>query len=195
MIRLILGLGNPGKEYENTRHNAGRMAAEYFAKSREFSAKGGPAFGWEHDKKSNALISKNSRVIVALPETFMNKSGSAAVKLIKLKKELKDLVVIHDDIDLPLGRFKISYGKSSGGHKGAESVMRALKTKNFVRIRIGVSPKRKPPQKEVIKFIVGKFKPSELEIFKKVERKIANALEIMITDSVDRAMSEFNREH
>src|SRR3989338_7631677 len=107
MIRLILGLGNPGKEYENTRHNAGRMAAEYFAK-------GGPAFGWEHDKKSNALISKNSRVIVALPETFMNKSGSAAVKLIKLKKELKDLVVIHDDIDLPLGRFKISYGKSSG---------------------------------------------------------------------------------
>src|SRR3990167_1334367 len=114
MIRLILGLGNPGKEYENTRHNAGRMAAEYFAKSREFSAKGGPAFGWEHDKKSNALISKNSRVIVALPETFMNKSGSAAVKLIKLKKELKDLVVIHDDIDLPLGRFKISYGKSSG---------------------------------------------------------------------------------
>ena len=89
MIRLILGLGNPGKEYENTRHNAGRMAAEYFAKSREFSAKGGPAFGWEHDKKSNALISKNSRVIVALPETFMNKSGSVAVKLIKLKKELK----------------------------------------------------------------------------------------------------------
>src|SRR3989338_5603250 len=192
MIRLVLGLGNPGKEYENTRHSAGRATAEYFAKSREFSAKGGPASGWEYDKKSNSLISKNSKVFIALPETFMNKSVQAAIKLIRPKKELKELVVIHDDLDLPLGRFKISYGKSSGGHKGVESVMRALKTKNFVRIRVGVSPKHKPPQKEVIEFIVGKFKPSELEIFKKVLRKISDALETIITDGYDRAMSEFN---
>src|SRR3989338_11711469 len=192
MIRLILGLGNPGKEYEGSRHNAGREAAMYFARKLDFD-------DFEFNKKSNALAAEGkagkSKIVVALPETFMNKSGSSAAKLFKAKKENADLVVMHDDLDLPLGRFKISYGKNSGGHKGAESVMRALKTKNFVRIRIGVSPKRKPPQKEVIKFIVGKFKPSELEIFKKVERKIANALEIMITDSVDRAMSEFNREH
>lgn len=190
MIRLILGLGNPGKEYENTRHNTGRIAAEYF------SALGGPALGWAHHKKSNTLIKEfklaGKGVLVALPETFMNKSGVAIVKLIRPKKELKELVVIHDDIDLPLGRFKISYGKSSGGHKGVESVMRALKTKNFVRVRIGVSPKKKPPQKELIKFITGKFKPSELEVFKKVEKKVAEALAVMISDSVDRAMSEFN---
>lgn len=189
MIRLILGLGNPGKEYEGTRHNAGRAAAEYFAKKIG-------AGEFEFDKKSNSLISegkiKKAKIFIALPETFMNKSGQAAAKLIHPKKELKELVVIHDDLDITLGRFKISYGKSSGGHKGVESVMRALKTKNFVRIRIGVSPKNKPPQKEVMKFIVSKFKPAESEIFKKVIKKVAEALEIMATDSPERAMSEFN---
>ncbi len=186
MIRLILGLGNPGKEYEGTRHNAGRTAAEYFAKKQDY-----PEFSY--DKKSDSLISKQGRILIAFPETFMNKSGSAAVKLIHPKKDLKELVVIHDDLDIPLGRFKISYGKSSGGHKGVESVMRVLKTKNFVRIRIGVSPKRKPAQKEVMKFIVGKFKPAELDIFKKVIKKISEALEMMATDSIERAMSEFNQ--
>ncbi|MDP3935103.1 MAG: aminoacyl-tRNA hydrolase [Candidatus Giovannonibacteria bacterium] len=199
MIRLILGLGNPGKEYEGTRHNAGRAAAEYFAKKIG-------AGEFEFDKKSNSLIAEGkvgkTKFLIALPETFMNKSGSAAVKLIrpafakasagKPKKELKELVVIHDDLDIPLGRFKISYGKSSGGHKGVESVMRALKTKNFVRIRIGVSPQNKPTQKEVMKFIVGKFKPAESEVFKKVIKKISEALEVMATDSLERAMSKFN---
>lgn len=185
MIRLILGLGNPGAEYENTRHNAGRMAAMYFAKKNGF-----PEF--KHDKKSNSLISRN-KLLISLPETFMNKSGQAAAKLFKPKKENKDLIVIHDDLDLPLGRFKISYGKSSGGHKGVESVMRALKTKNFVRVRIGVSPKHKPDQKEIMKFIIGKFKPAELEIFKKVEKRVSEALECMATDSLERAMSEFNK--
>ena len=188
-MKTVLGLGNPGKEYEWTRHNAGRSAAEYFSKKSGFSE-------FEPDKKINSLVSEGKagkeKVLIALPETFMNKSGGAAGKLIHPKKELKDLIVIHDDLDIPLGRFKISYGKSSGGHKGVESVMRALKTKNFVRIRIGVSPKRKPEQKEVMKFIVGKFKPSELEIFKKVERKMAEALEVILTDSLERAMSEFN---
>ena len=189
MIRLILGLGNPGKEYERTRHNAGRAAAEYFVKKIV-------AGEFEFDKKSNSLIAEGkvgkTKFLIALPETFMNKSGSAAIKLIRQNKELKELVVIHDDLDLPLGRFKISYGKSSGGHKGVESVMRALKTKNFVRIRIGVSPKKKPAQKEVVEFIVGKFKPAESEIFKKVIKRISEALEIMAADSMERAMSEFN---
>ena len=142
MIRLILGLGNPGREYENTRHNTGRDAAVFF------SAKGGPASGWaksefEYDKKFSALVATikagKKLIMVALPETFMNKSGSAAAKLFRPKKENVDLVVLHDDLDLPLGRFKISYGKNSGGHKGVESIMRALKTKNFYRIRIGTS--------------------------------------------------------
>ena len=189
-MTIILGLGNPGREYEKTRHNAGRSAAEYFSKKSGFSE-------FEPDKKINSLVSEGKagkeKVLIALPETFMNKSGGAAGKLIHPKKELKDLIVIHDDLDIPLGRFKISYGKSSGGHKGVESVMRALKTKNFVRIRIGVSPKHKPDKKEVMKFIVGKFKPAELEVFKKVIKKVSEALEIILTDSIDHAMSLYNK--
>lgn len=191
---VIFGLGNPGKEYENTRHNAGRTAAEYFVKKndlREFLL----------DKKSNSLVSKNPKVLVALPETFMNKSGNAVVKLIKPRKpysakaakskELKDLIVIHDDLDLPLGKIKISYGKNSGGHKGVESIMRTLKTKNFIRIRVGVISGRNKPS-DILKFIVGKFKPAEEKEFKKVLKKVADAIAIILEHSPERAMSEFN---
>ncbi|HEY4497356.1 MAG TPA: aminoacyl-tRNA hydrolase [Candidatus Paceibacterota bacterium] len=186
----VIGLGNPGKEYEQTRHNAGRSAAMRFAKYFEF-----PEF--ELNKKANALISegkiKKERVSVILPETFMNKSGSAAGKLFRAKKENKELIVIHDDLDLPLGKIKISYGKNSGGHKGVESVMRALKTKNFVRIRIGICPKRKPGHREQMKFIVGKWRLTEQAIIKKSFKRASQALETIITDSLDRAMSEYNK--
>ena len=189
MIRLILGLGNPGHEYEGTRHNAGREAAMYFAKKNDFDE-------FALNKKSNALVADgkigSKKIMIALPETFMNKSGSAVGKLIRSKKDMPDLVVMHDDLDIQLGRFKISYGKNSGGHKGVESVMRALKTKNFVRVRIGISPKFKPGSKEIMKFIVAKFKPAETEFVKKTFKKISEALECMAIDSVERAMSEFN---
>src|SRR3989338_1776813 len=187
----VIGLGNPGKEYEQTRHNAGRSAAMRFAKYFEF-----PEF--ELNKKANALISegkiKKERVSVILPETFMNKSGSAAGKLFRAKKENKELIVIHDDLDLPVGKIKISYGKNSGGHKGVESVMRALKTKKFVRIRIGIcqASGKKPDQKKLLNFIVGKWKPAEQAIIKKSFKHASHALETIITDSLDRAMSEFN---
>ena len=103
MIRLILGLGNPGAEYENTRHNAGKMAALRFAGKNDY-----PEF--KYDKKSSSLVSKSGQTAIALPETFMNKSGSAAAKLIRPKREMRELIVIHDDLDLPLGRFKIGIG-------------------------------------------------------------------------------------
>src|SRR3989344_1858809 len=171
-MKTIIGLGNPGKEYENTRHNAGRMAVGFLAQKNDL-----PEFVF--DKKSNSLISKNKKVLLALPETFMNKSGFSAGKLYKTKKENKDLVVIHDDLDLPLGKIKISYGKNSGGHKGVESIMRALKNKNFYRIRIGViSGKNKPA--DILKFIVGKFKPEEEKTFKKVVKTVSEALDTII---------------
>lgn len=187
----IIGLGNPGKEYEGTRHNAGRDTAAYVAKKHDFCT-------FELNKKSNALISEGkiskARVLVALPETFMNKSGAAAVKLIKTKKENKDLVIIHDDLDMEIGRMKISYGKNSGGHKGVESVMRALKTKKFIRVRIGIKPKKKPTnEKQLINFIVGKFSLAEQPIVKKIQKRAADALETIITDSLERAMSEYNK--
>lgn len=206
-IMLIIGLGNPGKEYEGTRHNSGRESVFYFAKKQEF-----PDF--ELNKKALALVAESKigkeRVMLVLPETFMNKSGSAVGKLIKPQKtrqkhshlggsavgrEMKNVVVIHDDIDILLGKIKISYGKNSGGHKGVESVMRALKTKNFIRIRIGICPVsgRKPDHKEQMKFIVGKWKPTERTLIKKSFARTAQALETIITNSLERAMSEANQ--
>jgi len=138
-------------------------------------------------------------VAVVLPDTFMNKSGSAVVKFVKSAKAAERLVVVYDDLDLPLGKFKISFDRGSGGHKGLESIMRTLKTKKFTRIRIGVSPStasgsmRKPEgEKVVLNFILTKFRAHELEELKRVFKRVAEALEVTVTEGHERAMNVFN---
>jgi PTH1 family peptidyl-tRNA hydrolase len=186
---IIVGLGNPGEEYELTRHNTGRMIVEDFAKTKKFPA-------WELDRKSNALKSedkiKKEKVLLLLPETMMNNSGNAVQKFITSKKSAEHLVVIHDDLDLPLGKFKISFARGSGGHKGVESVIRKIKTEQFIRVRVGTSPKNKPEGKKLIEFLLGKFTLKELLLFKKTSKKITSALEMIISESLQRAMNEFN---
>ena len=148
MAWIIAGLGNPGYEYEGTRHNTGRMAVEYFAKSAKLSE-------WKEDKKAKALVSRGivgkTLTALVLPNTFMNKSGAAVAKFVKSPKAAERMAVVYDDLDLPLGEMKISFNRGSGGHKGVESLMKVLKTKKFTRVRVGVSPStaggalRKPP--------------------------------------------------
>lgn len=196
MAWVIVGLGNPGEKYASTRHNAGRMAVEYFAKIAKFN-------DWKEHKKSNSLTSGGMigkiAALAVLPDTFMNKSGSAVAKFVKSAKAAERLVVVYDDLDLPLGKFKISFDRGSGGHKGLESVMRSVKTKKFARIRIGVSSEtaggilRKPEgEKAVLDFILTKFRPAELDELKKMFKQIAEALGTMILDGRERAMNEFN---
>ncbi len=172
---IIFGLGNPGKEYEGTRHNAGKDAA----------------------LRLKDLDIKKVKIVES--EEFMNNSGRAIAKFVKSKKDAEKLVVIYDDLDLGLGTVKISFNKSSGGHRGLESVIKAVKTKEFTRIRIGVSPttangKVKKPEGEqkVLDFILAKFKPTEQETLKKVYKKVAQIVETMATEGRDRAMNEFN---
>ena len=193
MAWVIVGLGNPGEEYGSTRHNAGRMAVEYFAKSMKSGA-------FREDTKAKAhvagvMVGKTAAALV-LPDTFMNKSGSALLKFVKAAERL---VVVYDDLDLPLGKIKLSYDRGSGGHKGLESVMRALKTKKFIRIRIGVSPStasgtlRKPEgDKVILNFILTKFRAHELEELKQVWKRVAHALETIVTDGREQAMNQFN---
>ncbi len=176
IMKLVVGLGNPGKEYENTRHNTGRILVGILEKKME-------------GKKIKFLT----------PDTFMNKSGPAVAKALAGKKALKDLIVIYDDIDLPLGKMKISFNRSSGGHNGLESIIKALKSQEFLRIRIGLSPatpkgvvKKPKGEKAVIKFILGEFKKSELETLKKLSKKVAEAVEIIFTESKEKAMSLYN---
>lgn len=194
-MRYIIGLGNPGEEYELTRHNAGRMAVLDFIKKQDLEEP-------EFDKKLKALAVKGEvgkeKIQIILPETFMNKSGDSLKKLITSAKSAKNLIVVHDDIDLPLGKIKISFGKSSGGHKGVESVIKAVKTKDFIRIRIGISAAtpagkiKKPSGEQFLNYIIGKFKPAELAVFKKVLKNISSALETIIKEGREKAMSEFN---
>ncbi|MEK7162437.1 MAG: aminoacyl-tRNA hydrolase [Patescibacteria group bacterium] len=164
-IYNIVGLGNPEPEYEGTRHNTGKFFATLF------------------QKRYKGLKAK-----VILPETYMNESGKA-VKGLAAKK----LVVLHDDIDLPLGKFKIVFNRGSGGHKGVESVIRALGTEKFIRIRIGISPKKKPNHKELLKFLTSKFKPSEAAALKRLSKKILSALETIVTEGHEKAMSLYNQ--
>lgn len=196
MNYIIAGLGNPGTEYEGTRHNTGRIAVEALAKKIE-------AEDFVEDKKINAEIAKakvgkNTATLVK-PNTFMNKSGNTVGKLVKSKKAAETFVVIHDDLDIPFGRMKMSFNKSSGGHKGVESIMRAIKTEAFIRLRIGISPatskgQAKKPQgeKAVTDLILGKFKPSEQDELKKIMKKAAEGLEILIKEGKDKAIGMVN---
>lgn len=199
MIYLV-GLGNPGEEYRGTRHNIGRIFLEELASHKKLT-------DFEFDKKKNALVNRfelgKEKVVLILPETFMNRSGLSLVKFIKPKvgknKELKNLVVVYDDLDLKIGDLKISYNKGSGGHKGLESIIKSLKTKEFIRVRIGVSPttlagKIKKPigEKAVLDFILGKFKPSEQEILKKVFKQGYQIIDSILTEGYEKAMNRFN---
>ncbi len=172
---IIFGLGNPGKEYEGTRHNAGKEAA----------------------LRLKDLDIKKVKIVES--EEFMNNSGRAIAKFVKSKKDAEKLVVVYDDLDLGLGTVKISFNKGSGGHRGLESVIKAVKTREFSRIRIGVSPttasgKVKKPEGEqkVLDFILAKFKPAEQETLKKVFKKVEKIVETIATEGRDRAMNEFN---
>ena len=196
MAWIIAGLGNPGYEYEGTRHNTGRMAVEYFAKSAKLSE-------WKEDKKAKALVSRGivgkTLTALVLPNTFMNKSGAAVAKFVKSPKAAERMAVVYDDLDLPLGEMKISFNRGSGGNKGVESLMKVLKTKKFTRVRVGVSPStaggalRKPVgDKVVVNYILTKFKAHELEVLKTVFKRVARALEVIATEGPQRAMNEFN---
>jgi PTH1 family peptidyl-tRNA hydrolase len=175
-MKLVVGLGNPGKEYENTRHNTGRILVGLIQKKLE-----------------------DSKIKFITPDTFMNNSGKAVAPLIKNKKDLKDLVVIYDDIDLPLGKMKISFNRSSGGHNGLGSIIKHLKSEEFLRIRIGISPatpkgvvKKPKGEKAVLNFLLGEFKKPELETLKKLSKKVAEAVETIFSESKEKAMSIYN---
>jgi PTH1 family peptidyl-tRNA hydrolase len=196
MAWIIVGLGNPGEEYKRSRHNTGRMALEYFARTHDFS-------DWNEDRKNKATVSRGNlqRKLVALvaPDTFMNKSGAAVSKYVKNVKAAEHLIVVYDDLDLPLGAIKVSFDRGSGGHKGLESVVRAVKTKKFARVRIGVSPStgagklRKPAgEKEVVDFILEKFRAHEMDQLKEIFKRAGLALEAIILEGVSVAMNRSN---
>jgi len=172
---IIIGLGNPGDKYLNTRHNIGFRVIDQFKEKNKF-----PEF--KLSKKFHSLISKNKNIILAKPQTFMNKSDQAVKALVNFYK--KELVIIHDDIDLPEGKIKISKSRGSAGHKGIESIIKEV-GKDFIRIRIGIQPEKGKP-KNPERFVLQKFT-------KKTDMKeTVEAVESLISNGLEKTMNKYN---
>ncbi len=180
---IIVGLGNPGEKFKNTRHNVGFMAVDFFAKKNQL-----PEF--ELSKKYNSLISKKENIILVKPQTFMNESGTAVKSIIKNSKET-ELIVVHDDIDLPLGKIKFSKDSGAGGHKGVDSIINSLGNKNFIRLKIGVGSNGQKVKAE--KVVLKKFTKEEKEILKNVIEKSTESLNFFVKEGLEKTMNEYNR--
>lgn len=156
---LIIGLGNPGKEYAKTRHNAGFLVLDEFQKEYGF-------LKFTLSKKHASLVSEDilneTKTLLAKPQTFMNNSGKAVKSLMAAKP---NLIVVHDDIDIPLGKMKVSENRGSAGHKGVDSIIQTLGTKNFIRIRVGIQPAGGKP-KNVETFVLKPFSQEERALLK-----------------------------
>lgn len=196
MTWVIVGLGNPDEEYLQTRHNAGRMAVEAYAKVRGLS-------DWKEDKKSKALVARGAvgraMTVCVLPNTYMNKSGVSVAHYIHGLPAAERLIVIYDELDLPLGTVKISFDRGAGGHKGVDSVMKAVKTRRFTRIRIGISPvdtegvMHKPRGAKVVNdFVLGRFAHAERPVLESTLQRICEAIDSIITEGWVVAMNKYN---
>ncbi|PIR02402.1 MAG: aminoacyl-tRNA hydrolase [Candidatus Nealsonbacteria bacterium CG_4_9_14_0_2_um_filter_37_38] len=187
---LVIGLGNPGGKYKNTRHNVGFITIDNLQLTIDNFT------NWKKEKRLLAEISKgkidNKEIILAKPQTFMNFSGKAVKKLIfNFQFSIFNLWVVHDDIDLPLGKIRIAIGRGGAGHKGVESIIKELGTKNFIRFRIGIQPKTGKP-KNVERFVLQKFTKEEEETIKEVIKKTIKAIEFFLKHNLEKTMSKYN---
>ncbi len=171
---LIIGLGNPGRRYKRTRHNIGFRILDQFCQDHGLP-------GFRLQKKFQAEISQglieNEQVILAKPQTFMNDSGRAVKAIVNFYKlALTDLIVVHDDLDLVLGDFKVSENRGSAGHKGVESIIGELASQDFSRLRLGIKSFEDRSQGSVKEFVLQKFSRDEEKIVKQIVKKAGQTL-------------------
>jgi PTH1 family peptidyl-tRNA hydrolase len=187
-VKLIVGLGNPGEEYELSPHNVGFLAVERIAKECAVEVR---------NRQCRALTARaqidSETVLLAKPETYMNLSGLAVRELVE-KNDLQpetDLIVIQDELDFPLGTLRIHRKRSSAGHNGIESVIAALGTQDFLRIRIGVAPDRKIS--DSMSYLLSPLRKAELEVVDEVLGTATEAVKVILKEGPAAAMNRFNR--
>ncbi|MEY2671711.1 MAG: peptidyl-tRNA hydrolase [Candidatus Parcubacteria bacterium] len=186
-MKLIIGLGNPGEKYVYTRHNVAWIVFDNLNKNLD----------WNFNKYANAYLAhlnvNDADIIFAKPETFMNDTGSILPYLVKeYNFTNNDIIVVQDDIDLPLGKIKISHDRGDGGHNGIKSIMAQLSSREFVRIRVGVSILdesgilRKPD-------VLGNFSKEEMDMLKKdISPLVGDVLNVVISQGHEKAMTKYN---
>ena len=183
---LIVGLGNPGREYKDTRHNVGFMAVDRLCQK----------WGVKPNRlQSKALIAQAlvdaDKVILAKPQTFMNLSGQAVGPLVRYYKlELSQILVIHDDLDLPLGTIRLRPSGGSGGQKGLASIIQQVGTQDFPRLRIGIG--RPPGRMEAADYVLQGFSKGDQETLQFVLSKVEDAVDVFLKQGITTAMNQFN---
>ena len=193
-MRLIVGLGNPGKRYEKTRHNLGFMCINHLA--RDFNIRMNKNQGKARTGKG---IIAGSDVLLARPQTYMNLSGESVKLLLnKTRTGPEELIVIHDDLDLPVGKIRIRFGGGSGGHKGINSIFQETGSRDFCRVRIGIS---RPPrfinrieiqEDDMIDYVLSTFNPDEKKIIERTIPLANEAVVSLITDGLTATMNKYN---
>lgn len=195
LMYYIVGLGNPGKEYEETRHNVGFLFVQHFVKEAQL-----PDF---HESKTlNGLITQGifegEEVTVFLPHTYMNASGSAIARLVP-KNESHKLIVVYDEVDLPLGEAKVSFGRGDGGHNGIRSIIDKLGTKDFVRLRVGIAVRSiwtgktvRPKGEALGKFVLKRFSPKEEKQLHAQMERMQDMIAVFVKKGKDALMNVYN---
>jgi PTH1 family peptidyl-tRNA hydrolase len=184
-MKLIVGLGNPGEKFSQTRHNLGFMVLDRLVEEKELK--------WQENSKFNAQIAKINSLILVKPLTFMNASGFSVAKIVSFYKiKLHDLWVIHDDVDLPLGRIKIRLGGAAGGHRGVMSIIEQLGSDDFVRFRLGIGHPGRGADHLIERYVLENFNLKESFEIKKVIKKILKAIALSFEKNLERAMNLYN---
>lgn len=195
LMHYIVGLGNPGEKYTNTRHNVGFLMLEQFARDA-----GLPDFheSSAHSGRVTEGVLEGEDIFILLPSTFMNASGSAVKKLIQ-KEDANCLVVVYDDVDLPLGQIKVSYDRGAGGHNGVQSIIESLGTREFARIRIGIAHKSfwtgkpvRPKGEQLASYVLKPFSKKELEELTHVQQTFNEAVKVFVHKGATTAMNSYN---
>jgi PTH1 family peptidyl-tRNA hydrolase len=192
MLKLIVGLGNPGFLYARHRHNIGFMCVSYIARK----------FRIEFDRKQGAARTGLGNIggfkaVLARPQTYMNASGESVHALMqKLNVPAEDVIIIHDDLDLPIGKIRLRFGGGSGGHKGIDSIISRTGTRDFYRVRVGIgrpaSDDGTAKEEAVISYVLSDFSREEKEIIDKTIPQVCEAVACLITEGITNAMNKFN---
>ena len=184
---IIVGLGNPGKKYENTRHNVGFDAIDCMVKEYRI-----PFAGTQHKAMYEKGMMGGEKVILAKPLTYMNLSGESVRALVDYYKvDPEDILVVYDDISLAPGQLRIRAKGSAGGHNGIKSIIAHLGTQEFPRVRVGVG--EKPPRMDLADYVLGHFSQGERKIMEDAVKEAADAVMEAVEEGIDHAMNSHNR--